>query len=326
MIVKNFYKKLFFYLFGVYKKDNKYNKNKYNIFFLKFRLESKMEKKEENDNEVIHEIDLIDKDMQHILIKNLPDKNTEFFWYGFKNTIINLVNTLKIEMKDNEKNEKIKNKDKEAKLNYIIKDLEERSNLYNEMQKENKFKEINIEIENYIKYISRIFFIKYADDYHFNIYLTNIKRWSKLSNQTKYDWLDIKTKTKNNDNTKTNEDDYFMIFFNIRKYFCERHNNNKNLEENDNMYIEDLKRYDDNLYIKNKLIMGDIYKSMLRNKYLKPSILLEFGKYFPIISDLQKIGCIKEDIDLDLKYSNEKILKKYFTNPNSPQLKKKNHS
>ena len=290
-----------------------------------------MEKKEESENV------LIDKDIQEkVSQKNLPDKNIEFFWYGFKNTIINLVNSLKLEMKDKEKNiekekhidnEKMKNKDKEDKLNFIIKDLEERSNLYNELQKENKFKEINIEIENYIKYISRIFFIKYADDYHFNIYLTNIKRWSKLLNQTKYDWLD-KTKTKKNNNNeknnnKTNEDDYFMIFFNIRKYLCERHNNNKNLEENDNIYVEDLKRYDDNLYIKNKLIIGDIYKSMLRNKYLKPSILLEFGKYFPIISDLQKIGCIKEDIDLGLKYSNEKILKKYFTNPNSPQLKKK---
>ena len=120
-----------------------------------------MEKKEEIN------IDLDNDIQEKVSQKNLPDKNTEFFWYGFKNAIINLVTSLKQELKkkDNEKDI-----DKEDKLNYILKDLEERSNLYNEMQKQNKFEEINIEIEIYMKLISRNFFIQYADDYHFNIF------------------------------------------------------------------------------------------------------------------------------------------------------------
>ena len=105
-----------------------------------------MSKKEEIEIDINLDNDIQEKVSQ----KNLPDKNTEFFWYGFKNTIINLIHNLKQDKKDsknnemteNKKNEMIKNKDNgndnDNFFNFILKDLEEKSNLYNEMQKINK--------------------------------------------------------------------------------------------------------------------------------------------------------------------------------------------
>jgi hypothetical protein len=212
----------------------------------------------------------------HILEKNLPDKDTEFFWYCFKESILNIIN------KSSNTN----------KFDIILKDLEERSKLYNQMQQEKKFKEINVEIEKYIKSISRSLFIQNANDYDFNIYITNMKRWSKkvlnLPDKNRYSWL------KSEDN-----DDYFIIFFMIRKYICEHSLNIKNDDESVfNLLMRHIIKYDPEPlhYNINRIYLDHMYKIILNNKYFKPSLLIEFSNYYPIVKDLQNLDIIKKDI------------------------------
>ncbi len=227
------------------------------------------------------------KKFPHILEKNLPDKDTEFFWYCFKESIINIIN------KSLNRNE----------YHTIIKDLEERSKLYNQLQQEKKFKEINIDIEKYIKIISRSFFIKNPDYYNFNIYLTNIKRWSKqvlnLPDKIRYTWL------------KNEEEDYFMIFFMISKYISDHYLNIK--KDDDlvfNLLLKYIAKYEPeplHNYV-NKIYLDHMYKIILDYKYFKPSLLMEFSNYYPIIKDLQNLGIIKKDIPE--YWTIEKIFKK----------------
>lgn len=212
----------------------------------------------------------------HIVKKNLPDKNTEFFWYCFKESIINIIN-------------KSQNP---HQFDIILKDLENRSKLYNHLQKEQKFKEINIEIEKYIKTISRSFFIQNTDYYDLNIYFTNIKRWSKnvlnISDKFRYDWLknDI-------------EEDYFMIFFMISKYISEHSLNIKKEDEIIfNLLIKYITKYDPEPLHNNvnKIYLDHMYKTIIDNRYFKPTLLMEFSNYYPIVKDLQNLGIIKKDI------------------------------
>jgi hypothetical protein len=256
----------------------------------------------------IEDIDIDTSKFTFVLNKNLPDKNTEVFWYGFKENIINMLNNLR------NRNE-FKNDEHQAHFNYILKDLEDKSNKFNILQKEEKFVEINNEIECYIKWISRNFIIQYANDYYFNIYLTNLKRWSKtileIPDKIRFDWLEHQNQNQNQNLTQT-QDDYFMIFFNLRKYLCEHNNNHHNkLEESVfiDIFIDTIKKYSTKIIIKNKILLDEIYKMIIDARYMKPSILIEFGKYYPIIKDLQKIGYIKQNIPDN--FSIEKALKKY---------------
>ncbi len=223
----------------------------------------------------------------HILEKNLPDKNTEFFWYCFKESIINIINK----------------SSNPHQFNTILKDLEERSKLYNQLQQEKKFKEINIEIEKYITSISRSFFIQNTDYYDFNIYLTNIKRWSKnvlnMPDKIRYSWL------------KKDEEDYFMIFFMIRKYISDH---SLNIKSEDEIIFNLLTKYSIKYESEplhnnvNKIYLDNMYKIIIDNKYFKPSILSEFSNYYPIVKDLQNLGIIKKNIPEH--WSIDKIFKK----------------
>jgi hypothetical protein len=249
-----------------------------------------------------------------VLNKNLPDKNTEVFWYGFKENIINMINNIKhkTEYQSTEHQEHFK---------FILKDLENKSNKFNILQKEEKFIEINNEIECYIKWISRNFIIQYANDYYFNIYLTNLKRWSKtileIPDKIRFDWLE-ENKNENENENKNKTQDYFMIFFNLRKYLCEHNNTHHNKIEDTvfiDIFIDVIKKYTTKIMIKNKILLDEIYKMIIDARYMKPSILIEFGKYYPIIKDLQKIGYIKQNIPEN--FSIEKALKKCTVNVKS---------
>jgi hypothetical protein len=212
----------------------------------------------------------------YILAKNLPDKDTELFWYGLKDSILNIINKL----------------GDDSKYNHIIKEISEKSQLYNQLQKEKKFQEINYDIEKYLIWISRNLFIQNTDDYDFNIYLSNLKRWSKIieiPDKIRYLWLENK---ENND--------YFIIYFMIRKYICEHNTNNIKNEETElfqslMIYIN---KYDPNPinYNINKMYLDRMYKIILNNKYFKPSLLIEFSKYYQIIKDLQDLDILKKDI------------------------------
>ena len=143
---------------------------------------------------------------KHIYYKNLPDKNIEFFWYNFKESVNNAFNNLNQETK------------KVLKKYNIQENLIELSNTLNQLQQNEQFNEIQIKIENYIRDISRILFLPYTNEYHFNIFLTNLKRWDTWvlelpdKQKHKYEWL------KNQEgNVKVNED-YFLIFLKFKKY------------------------------------------------------------------------------------------------------------
>lgn len=225
--------------------------------------------------------------------KNLPDKTTEFFWYGFKESILNLYKSL------------THNPDLQEKLSVLIENLHNKSNFLNQLQNEKKYQEIKIKIGEYIRLFSRNLFILYADDYHFSIYLTNLKRWSKWILESKENKISF-------DFLKENEDDYFMIFFNLRKYTAEKHKNNNENQENQeiilqlNNYIKEYKIYS----YQNKAILDTIYTYLFQKKYFKNTILTEFNRYYPVIKDLKKNNIIEKDIP-DY-WSIDKLFKKKF--------------
>ena len=225
--------------------------------------------------------------------KNLPDKTTEFFWYGFKESILNLYKSL------------THNPDLQEKLSVLIENLHNKSNFLNQLQNEKNYQEIKIKIEEYIRLFSRNLFILYADDYHFSIYLTNLKRWSKWILESKENKISFNF-------LKENEDDYFMIFFNLRKYTAEKHKNNNENQENQeiilqlNNYIKEYKIYSD----QNKAILDIIYNYLFQKKYFKNTILTEFNRYYPVIKDLKKHNIIEKDIP-DY-WSIDKLFKKKF--------------
>ena len=225
--------------------------------------------------------------------KNLPDKTTEFFWYGFKESILNLYKSLNHEP------------DLQEKLSVLIENLHNKSNFLNQLQNEKNYQEIKIKIGEYIRLFSRNLFILYADDYHFSIYLTNLKRWSKWileskENKISFDFLKEKK-----------DDDYFMIFFNLRKYTAEKHKNSDDDENEEiilqlNHYIKEYKIYSD----QNKVILDTIYNYLFQKKYFKNTILTEFNRYYPVIKDLKKHNIIEKNIP-DY-WSINKLFKKKF--------------
>ena len=222
--------------------------------------------------------------------KNLPDKTTEFFWYGFKESILNLYKSLN------------HNPDLQEKLSVLIENLHNKSNFLNQLQNEKKYQEIKIKIGEYIRLFSRNLFILYADDYYFSIYLTNLKRWSKWILESKENKISF-------DFLKENEDDYFMIFFNLRKYTAEKHKKDDKDDEiilQLNNYIQEYKIYSD----QNKAILDTIYTYLFQKKYFKNTILTEFNRYYPVIKDLKKNNIIEKDIP-DY-WSIDKLFKKKF--------------
>ena len=233
--------------------------------------------------------------------KNLPDKTTEFFWYGFKESILNLYKSLN------------HNPDLQEKLSVLIENLHNKSNFLNQLQNEKKYQEIKIKIEEYIRLFSRNLFILYADDYHFSIYLTNLKRWSKWileskENKISFDFLK-ENEENDEENDEENEDDYFMIFFNLRKYTAEKHKKDEDNQEiilQLNNHIKEYKIYSD----QNKAILDTIYTYLFQKKYFKNTILTEFNRYYPVIKDLKKNNIIEKDIP-DY-WSIDKLFKKKF--------------
>jgi hypothetical protein len=227
--------------------------------------------------------------------KNLPDKTTEFFWYGFKESILNLYKSFN------------HNPDLQEKLSVLIENLHNKSNFLNQLQKEKNYQEIKIKIEEYIRLFSRNFFILYADDYHFSIYLTNLKRWSKWILESKENKISFDFLKEDGDG----KDDYFMIFFNLRKYTSEKYKNADHNENHEiilqlNHYIKEYKIYSN----QNKVILDTIYNYLFEKKYFKNTILTEFNRYYPVIKDLKKHNIIEKDIP-DY-WSIDKLFKKKF--------------
>ena len=90
---------------------------------------------------------------------NKPDYNIEQFWLGLKNSMINFY------------------------YKKIIKrPILKWSDNLNELQKVEKYDDIEKNIRNYIS-LYGIDLMRYMDFYHLNILKTNIKRWNNISNR-----------------------------------------------------------------------------------------------------------------------------------------------
>lgn len=255
---------------------------------------------------MLSEKEVEESNYKHIFYKNLPDRNTEFFWYNFKESIINTLHSLPSETKNS------------LKKYDIIDNLYKLSNNLNQLQNNGEYNNINNKIEDYIRDIARILFLPHSNYYHFNIFLTNLKRWDTWvlelpdKKKHKYEWL------KSSD-TYT-KDDYFMIFLKFKKYMNE-YGHKENQVFNDALEfkfkkyqywekLENIFKPQSNLTYQqiNKEILDDIYNFILKEKYLKPTLLIELSHYYPIIKDLKSIGCINQDIPDS--YQVEKAIKK----------------
>lgn len=263
--------------------------------------------------------------------KNLPDKTTEFFWYIFKESVINAINYIRLNTNNNSLR-KINNivnnifdndilEQKESlgnKLDFILTNLKEKSDLLNRLQKEEKYDEIIIEIESYIKWISRMLFLPHTNYYHFNIFLTNLKRW--------YKWIKITTsndskKSKHHDHPKKlnfdwlvdkAKDDFFLPLFNIRKYICDKNDNFGNDQAIIDKILFYISSYDVSIFLNNKNIIFDIIKYVFETKFFKQFILTEIVKYYPIVAKLKEYGFL--DITIPDNYSIDKVFKKNILN------------
>ena len=285
--------------------------------------------------------------------KNLPDKTTEFFWYIFKESVINAINYIRLEKKNND-TEKINNNIINAifntqisesksireslmdKLDIILLDLKEKSNKLNQLQEEEKYDEIIIEIEKYIKWISRMLFLPHTNYYHFNIFITNLKRWYKwikLTSSTdsvnsfgsndSNDLNDLKNdnikKSKHHNHPKKlnfdwlvdkTKDDFFLPLFNIRKYICEKNDNFGNEQPIIDKILYYISNYNINSLLINKSIIIDIVKHIFETNFFKLFILTEVVKYYPIVAKLKEYGIL--DVSIPDNFSIEKLFKKHI--------------
>jgi hypothetical protein len=226
--------------------------------------------------------------------KNLPDKNSEFFWYHFKESVENLIENLERTTDDEKLKEKL--------ISYQL-ELKSACNLLNKLQKEEKYTDIDSEIEKYMHTIARNLFLPHANSYYFHIFITNLKRWSKWilnlpDKKFKFEWLQNKV-----------EEDYFMPYFHIKKHITESECNIDIYKNNLlNKIMFHIKKYQTISFIRNQIILSDIYKLIFDEKYFKPSLLTDLSSYFPIKEDLIKIGYLREN--LPNHWSFETILKK----------------
>lgn len=114
-----------------------------------------------------------------------PDFHIEDFWYGFKQSMINFYYLIK---------------------KYDFK-INEWSNILNILKKNKEYNQIESNIREYMSYYA-FDLIKYGETtYHYEILVTNIKRWNKISNLYNFE-----------NSTKHNKIlIIFLIFLDIKK-------------------------------------------------------------------------------------------------------------
>lgn len=111
----------------------------------------------------------IESKYSYILETSNPDKKYEFFWLGFKDSVNNWLNVMALPNGKKFKDE-----------------LTQISEEFNQLQSVEKYNEILIGIQKYLIYVGTQLFLKQNPNneqhyYHFQIYMTNLKRWKKWS-------------------------------------------------------------------------------------------------------------------------------------------------
>jgi len=104
----------------------------------------------------------------YILQSYNPDKYIEYFWYYFKNSIINFCNY------DTSKNFGKKQRKR------LKKKIASHSKQLNYFQQTKQYLNIEDHIKNFIYYCIFIMFKNRTNKGHYNILITNVKRWNKI--------------------------------------------------------------------------------------------------------------------------------------------------
>lgn len=139
-----------------------------------------------NKNKILDNSNIFNNDELLLLNKNDPDYHIEYFWIGFKKSMINFYISIK------------KNYDH---INIW-------SNILNQLKCEKKYDTIESNIRDYMAHYA-LDIIKNCSDsiYNDDILITNIRRWNKISNQFNFE------KSQNHNKIIL----IFMIFVELKK-------------------------------------------------------------------------------------------------------------
>jgi hypothetical protein len=106
------------------------------------------------------------------LNKNDPDYHIEYFWYGFKNSMINFYSF----------------------INHDYSHILLWSQNLNNFKKDKKYSDIELSIREYISQFSLVLLKHSNTMYHDDIFLTNVNRWNKISSHFNFEKSDKYTK------------------------------------------------------------------------------------------------------------------------------------
>jgi len=232
----------------------------------------------------------------YVIEKGLPDHIIEFFWYGFKDSIYNTIAQSDVP-------------DQETDL--VKAELESTREILNELQSQQKYDEISGIIQNFIIWISRHLMISFVKHYNFNIFVTNIKRWSKWilekGDKLCYDWL--KNYKKVGDDALG---DHFYVFFEIKRFVYGR-----SIPEGDQI-LEFVFQYLPDKSCNNLAVLHQLMEYLVKNHILKPTLLEILNDCCPVIECLKTHQILPKDLKVIKPYSFIKLLKKYsMLNPKS---------
>jgi len=221
----------------------------------------------------------------YILETNNKDKNIEYFWFGFKTSIVNF-----IIFSNNQK------------YLHFIKYINEKSYQMNNLQQQAKFNQIETEIKKImIKY--GFYLLKSLNFYHLSIYNTNIKRWNIVCQEAnKLDLVVYQNKNNRIIEIDPNENDektinsiklnnqlliflYIYIKTCINNSKCYKKFNQKNNQKN--------KQFNSQIY--------DIFKQIKYNDYDHHYLLNLMYKILDLCFKYQKPGFIEKiKIQIDI--------------------------
>ena len=226
----------------------------------------------------------------YILETNNKDKNIEYFWFGFKTSIVNFIT-----FSNNQK------------YLHFLKYINKKSYKMNRLQQQGEFNQIEIEIKKImIKY--GFYLLKTLNLCHLSIYNTNIKRWNDVCQESnKLDLVVYKNKNNRIIEIDPNENDektinsiklnnQLLIFLYIYIKTCIsnskgcKKNNQKNEQFNSQIY-DIFKQMSHNDY---RYLLNLMYKILdLCFKYQKPGFVEKIKIQIDIYSYIEKKYNIK---------------------------------
>uniref|UniRef100_A0A6C0E9D2 Uncharacterized protein n=1 Tax=viral metagenome TaxID=1070528 RepID=A0A6C0E9D2_9ZZZZ len=234
---------------------------------------------------------------KYIYDKGLPDKDLEFFWYGFCDSINNTIKS---------QTENIPHGISEL----VNSKLESTKKTLNQLQKEEKYNTIQTVINDFIVWIGKNIMIRYANSYHFSIYVTNIKRWALWilhANEGLKISFDILTEKNIN-----LAEDHFTVFLELKTQLVTKSTVKANTDPTESELLNLISKYETEKPSNNLTILHSIAELLMTSNYLKPTLLDALSSVCPIIDYLKKYKKIPSDLVINKPYSLEKIIKKHL--------------